>query len=97
LIKEISNPMPNIASAKKRMRQDAVRRDRNRTRRSKLRTSLRKLNEAIESGDMDSVRESWREAQSMLDRTAQSGVIHRNLAARKKARLSRRISQLEAS
>ena len=40
--------MPNIASAKKRMRQSAVRRDRNRGRRSALRTSLRKLDEAIE-------------------------------------------------
>ena len=89
--------MPNIASAKKRMRQDAVRRDRNRVRRSVLRTSLRKLNEAIESGDMDVVRTTWRDTQSLLDRTAQNGVIHRNLAARKKARLSRRISQLESS
>ena len=89
--------MPNIASAKKRMRQDAVRRDRNRGRRSALRTSLRKLNEAIEAGDMERVRETWRDAQSLLDRTAQRGVIHRNQAARKKARLSRRISQLESS
>ncbi len=89
--------MPNIESTKKRMRQSAERRDRNRTRRSALRTSLRKLNEAIEAGDMERVRESWRDAQAMLDRTAQRGVIHRNQAARKKARLSRRISKLASS
>lgn len=89
--------MPNIASAKKRMRQSEVRRDRNRGRRSALRTSLRKLDEAIEAGDMDRVRETWRTAQSLLDRTAQRGVIHKNQAARKKARLTRRISQLESS
>ncbi len=89
--------MPNIESAKKRMRQSAVRRDRNRGRRSALRTSLRKLDEAIEAGDMDTVRATWREAQAMLDRTAQRGVIHRNQAARKKSRLSRQISKLESS
>ena len=89
--------MPNIESAKKRMRQSAVRRDRNRGRRSALRTSLRKLDEAIEASDMERVRETWRDAQAMLDRMARRGVIHRNLAARKKSRLSRRISQLEAS
>ncbi len=89
--------MPNIASAKKRMRQSAVERDRNRGRRSALRTTLRKLDEAIEAGDMESVRENWRSTQAMLDRTAQRGLIHRNQAARKKARLSRRISQLESS
>lgn len=89
--------MPNIDSAKKRLRQSVVRRDRNRGRRSALRTSLRKLNEAIEAGDMERVRETWRTTQALLDRNAQRGVIHRNLAARKKARLSRRISQLESS
>jgi len=89
--------MPNIESAKKRMRQSVVRRDRNRGRRSALRTSLRKLNESIEAGDMERVRESWRDAQALLDRSAQRGVIHRNQAARKKARLSRRISKLESS
>jgi len=89
--------MPNIESAKKRMRQSAVRRDRNRGRRSALRTSLRKLNEAIEAGDMERVREAWSLTQAMLDRNAQRGVIHRNQAARKKSRLSRQISKLESS
>jgi len=89
--------MPNIASAKKRMRQNAVRRTRNRGRRSALRSSLRKLNEAIEASDMERVRETWRDTQAMLDRMAQRGMIHRNQAARKKSRLSRRISQLESS
>ena len=76
------------------MRQDAVRRTRNRARRSRLRSSLRQLDEAIQAGDMDRVRTCWVEAQSLLDRTAQRGVIHRNQAARKKARLAKRIRQL---
>lgn len=83
--------MPNIASAKKRMRQNEVRRGRNRARRSRLRSALRQLDEAIEAGDLEQVRERWTEAQTLLDRTAQRGVIHRNLAARKKSRLAKRI------
>lgn len=86
--------MPNIASAKKRMRQSEVRRVRNRKRMSHLRTSLRKLDEAITAGDMDAVRAQWRETQAVLDRTAQLGVIHANTAARKKSRLSKRIAGL---
>lgn len=89
--------MPNIASAKKRMRQDEVRRVRNRARRTRLRSTLRSLNEAIETGDMDQVRQCWQDAQSLLDRTARRGVIHPNLAARKKARLARRIRQLASA
>lgn len=84
--------MPNIASAKKRMRQNETRRLRNRSRRSRLRTSLRKLDEAIEAGDMDVIQAQWKEAQALLDRTARRGVIHPNTAARKKARLAHRIA-----
>lgn len=87
--------MPNIASQKKRMRQDEVRRVRNRARMSRLRNSLRKLDEAIEEGNLDAVDTQWRETQALIDRTAQRGVIHRNTAARKKARLARRIAQLQ--
>jgi small subunit ribosomal protein S20 len=89
--------MPNIASAKKRMRQSDVRRTRNRGRRSELRTSLRKLDEAIEAGDIDQVRAAWSSAQTLLDQNARRGVIHRNLAARKKSRLVSKIRQLEQS
>ncbi len=87
--------MPNIASQKKRMRQDEVRRLRNRARMSRLRGSLRKLDEAIEAGNLDAVNAQWRETQALIDRTAQRGVIHRNTASRKKARLARRIAQLQ--
>ncbi len=89
--------MPNIASAKKRMRQDEVRRLRNRGRRTQLRSSLRSLNDAIEAGDMERIRQCWQEAQSLLDRSARRGVIHPNQAARKKARLARRIRQLASA
>lgn len=84
--------MPNIASAKKRMRQNDKQRMRNKARMSRLRSSLRKLDEAIAGGEIDVVRARWQEAQALLDRTAQRGVIHPNTAARKKARLARRVA-----
>lgn len=86
--------MPNIASAKKRMRQNEAQRNRNRPGRSRLRSSLRKLNEAIEAGDLAMVRECWGETQTLLDRSAQAGLVHRNLAARTKARLAQRVNRL---
>ena len=89
--------MPNIASAKKRMRQNETRRIRNRSRRTRLRNSLRKLDEAIEAGDMDAVQAQWKEAQALLDRTARRGVIHPNLASRKKSRLANRIAGLSSN
>ena len=84
--------MPNIASAKKRMRQNDKQRLRNKARMSRLRSSLRKLDEAIGGGDIELVRACWQEAQTLLDRTAQRGMIHPNTAARRKARLSRRVA-----
>jgi len=89
--------MPNIASAKKRMRQSETRRVRNRSRRTRLRNSLRKLDEAIEAGDMDAVQAQWKEAQALLDRTARRGVIHPNQASRKKSRLAHRIAGLSSN
>ena len=83
--------MPIIKSAKKRMRQDRIRRMRNRGRRSQLRTALQKAAQAIDSDDRSTLDESLREAQSLLDRSASLGVIHRNRAARTLSRLARRV------
>jgi len=85
--------MPIIESAKKRMRQNERRNARNRMRRSTLRTSIRRLNEAIEAGDSAAVQTQWLETQGLIDRTARLGVIHPNAAARTKSRLARRINQ----
>ena len=89
--------MPNIKSAKKRMRQDRIRRVRNRGRRSQLRTALHKLREAMDSDDRDALEARWREAQGLLDRTARRGVMHRNRAARTKSRLARRVQAAVSS
>ena len=86
--------MPIIKSAKKRVRQNARLRARNRMRRSTLRTSIRRLHEAIEAGDTAAVQTRWVETQGLIDRTARLGIIHPNAAARTKSRLARRIQQL---
>jgi small subunit ribosomal protein S20 len=89
--------MPIIKSAKKRMRQNERRNARNRMRRSTLRTSIRRLHEAIEAGDSEAIQSQWVKTQGLIDRTARIGVIHRNAAARTKSRLARRIQQAVAA
>ena len=86
--------MPNIHSAKKRMRQDRVRRARNRSRRATMRTALKRVDDAIAAGDKDAIQASWRDAQATLDRTARVGAIPRNTASRKNARIARRIQSI---
>ncbi len=89
--------MPIIKSAKKRMRQNTRRRLRNRVRRSTLRTSIRRLHEAIAAGNGDAIQSQWVETQGLIDRTARLGIIHPNTAARTKSRLARRIHQASAA
>ena len=88
--------MPIIKSAKKRMRQNERRNARNRMRRSTLRTSIRRLHEAIAQGDQDAIQAQWVKTQGLIDCTARLGIIHRNAAARTKSRLARRIQQVAA-
>ena len=80
--------MANIRSAKKRTRQTERRTTQNRARASRLRTYLRKVEEAIASGDKKAAQEAFRSAQPELMRGAQKNIVHRNAAARKLSRLS---------
>jgi small subunit ribosomal protein S20 len=86
--------MPNTPSAKKRMRQDAVRRASNRSTKSGLRTQLRKVREAITAKDADKSQTEFRTLVKKLDRAAAHNVIHPNKAARTKSRLSHAIKSL---
>ena len=83
--------MPHSASAKKRHRQNLRNRDRNRAAKSVLKSDVRKVLDAIESGDMDRAREALRTVASTADKAASSHKIHRNKAARIKSRLSKRM------
>ena len=83
--------MPNSKSAEKRLRQASKRREHNRRVKSAIRTRTRRL---LESDNSDDAREQLDELYAMLDRAAARNVMHRNTAARKKARLARHVEQL---
>jgi len=86
--------MANTASARKRIRQIAVRTERNAARKSRMRTFIKKVEQAIASGDKTQAVEALRVAQPEAQRAAGKGVIHANTVARKISRLSARIKAL---
>ena len=86
--------MPNIASAKKRVRTAKKRTDINQARKSRLRTFTRKVEEAIASGDKKSAQAALRAAEPEIMRGAGKGVIHKNTASRKVSRLAHRVAAL---
>ena len=86
--------MANTSQSKKRARQNESRFQINKARRSRIRTYLRKVEEAIVSGDKDSAVLALRAAQPELMRGVTKGVFHKNTAARKMSRLSARVKAL---
>ena len=87
--------MPNIQSAKKRLRQNIVQRERNRAATRTVRTQCRKVLEAIEAGNVELAEAEFRLASKKLDRAGSQKIIHRNAAARTKSRLSKKIKLLK--
>lgn len=86
--------MANTPQSKKRARQNEKRHDINKARRSRIRTFLRKAEEAIASGDKDASIAALRAVQPELMRGVSKGVFHKNTAARKMSRLSARVKAL---
>ncbi|MCK4711321.1 MAG: 30S ribosomal protein S20 [Marinosulfonomonas sp.] len=86
--------MANTPQAKKRARQNERRFQVNKARRSRVRTFLRKLEEAIESGDKDAAKAALRAAQPELMRGVSRGIFHKNTIARKMSRLSARVKAI---
>lgn len=86
--------MANSPQAKKRVRQTARRTAVNKARRSRVRTYLRKVEEAIESGDQGAARAALQAAQPEIMRGATNGVLHKNTASRKVSRLNHRIKAM---
>ena len=80
--------MANIKSAKKRARQSEVRREHNASIRSRMRTAVKRVRKAIESGDKSAATSALRGAYSVLDATVSKGIVHKNMAARGKSRLA---------
>ena len=88
--------MANTTSAKKATRKIARRTEVNKARRSRMRTFLRKVEEAIASGDKASAAEALKAAQPEIMRAAQKGIVHANQASRKVSRLNARVHALQA-
>ena len=86
--------MANTPQSKKRARQSERRADVNKSRRSRIRTFLRKVEEAIESGNRDAASAALRAAQPELMRGVTKGIFHKNAAARKMSRLSARVKAI---
>lgn len=89
--------MANNDQSKKRARQSEARYAVNKARRSRIRTFLRKVEEAIASGDADAAATALKAAQPELARGVTKGVLHKNTVARKMSRLSSRVKAVVAA
>jgi small subunit ribosomal protein S20 len=88
--------MANTPSAKKATRKIAARTEVNKSRRSRMRTFIRKVEEAITSGDHAAAMSALKAAEPEIVRASQKGIVHANVAARKVSRLNHRIKALSA-
>jgi small subunit ribosomal protein S20 len=86
--------MANTKSAKKATRQIARRTAVNKSRRTRLRSAVRKVEEAITAGDRAAATTAMADAEPALVRAARHGIVHRNAAQRKVSRLAHRIAKL---
>jgi small subunit ribosomal protein S20 len=87
--------MPNTKSAKKRHRQSLVRRARNRAAKSTIKSQIRKVREAVAANKVEEAETEFHMAVKKLDKAAAAGVVHANLAARVKSRLSAAIKAIK--
>lgn len=89
--------MPNNKQAAKRVRQDNVRRERNRARKSMIRTQGRRVLSALESGNVAEAETHFVAFQERVDKAAKHRTIHPNAAARKKSRMAGKIQAAKKS
>jgi len=81
-------------SAKKRIRQNIKRRSRNRWRKQRIKEAVKAFEEAVVAGDAEAAAKQLQVCYKQLDQVAAKGTIHKNAAARRKARLARRLSAI---
>ena len=86
--------MANTSSAKKAVRKIARRTAVNKSRRSEMRTYVRRVEEAIATKDLKAAAAALHEAEPLVARAAQKGILHKNTAARKISRLTKRVKAL---
>jgi len=87
----------NLKSSKKRIRSNEKRRVRNLIVRSNIRTEVKKIEDAISQGDVELAKTMLSETASALDSASAKGIIDKNTGSRKKARLAKKINNIEAS
>ena len=84
--------MPNLQSAKKRLRQDVKRRARNRWRKERVKMAVKDMDDALKAGDKAKAEECLKVAYKQIDQVAAKGTLHKNTAARQKSRLAKRLA-----
>ena len=89
--------MAHHKDAIKRLKQNDIRRARNKHFRSKMRNQIQQLRKTIEEGNVEEAQAALKTAVSVIQRVAQKGVIHRNQAARRVARLNKAVKGMTAS
>ena len=89
--------MPNIKQQEKRMRQAEKRRMRNKSRKSEIKTYIRRFEAALQRGDREQCQLYLAKAVKALDKAAGDGIIHRNNAANRKSRLMRKFNALSSA
>ena len=88
--------MPNHKSAEKRDRQNARRNEVNTANRTRLRTTIKRLRTALDAGNAQEAQQLLPQTVSVIDKSVQKGILHRNTAARHKARLTSHVNELAA-
>ncbi len=88
--------MANSPQARKRAKQNQVRRLRNHSQRSAVRTAIKKFEAAISAGDLESAKSAYQDSASKIDRAVVKGLHHKNRAARLKSRLNKRLKEMAA-
>ncbi len=89
--------MAHSISAKKRVRQNLKRRARNRFRKDQIKEQIKGFNAALTAGDVAKAQEELTKAVQRMDRVATKGVLHKNTAARKRSRLTKRLNAARAA
>lgn len=88
--------MANHKSAEKRNRQSKVRRMRNRINKTRIKSAVRKVNDAIANGSAEEAKVALKEAIPVIAKTASKGTIHKRTSSRKISRLTKRVNKMEA-
>jgi small subunit ribosomal protein S20 len=89
------NPLPNIKSSIRSVKTDAERRAKNAAEKSAVRTAAKKVEAQVAEGNKAEAEVTLKKASSLLDKAAQSGVISKNAAARKKSKLAKKVTAAE--